>query len=222
MIERSGRKLFAVSNGSSQLCIFFSLFFSLAQNGYTCFDDGRCSLRHPNIICVYGSAFAGDELWLIMDLAEAGTASSFLEWLRVQEGCQSLDKAVHGGQGYSESLPDSLPDNPPDMMRDPSNWSMFTAEDATPQARLELALGTARAIQHLHDNKVQHRYWRLNLIFYQSCLLRAFVGIFFWLHYVYRDLKSHNILLSRDATGKLIARVSDFGLSRAQVNIWRR
>ena len=119
----------------------------------------RCSLRHHNIICVYGAAFASDELWLVMDLAEAGTARTLLDWMQAQQGQQGQQARGNGrgNQGGRAQDSDSLPDAFPGLTRDPSSWGAFTAGDATPRARVELALGAARAIAHLHANKVQHR-----------------------------------------------------------------
>ena len=62
--------------------------------------------------------------------------------------------------------------------------------DAIVEERLHLAKGAAAALKYLHDRKVQHR-----------------------------DIKTPNLLLSRDGSGRLTVKMGDFGLSRCQALI---
>ena len=59
--------------------------------------------------------------------------------------------------------------------------------DAIVEERLHLAKGAAAGLKYLHDRKVQHR-----------------------------DIKTPNLLLSRDGSGRLTVKMGDFGLSRCQ------
>ena len=64
-----------------------------------------CSLRHPNIVCVYGAVFRPTELWLVMDLAEEGNLREYIEALSGKEDLSvELENRLDFARGCTAAL----------------------------------------------------------------------------------------------------------------------